>query len=103
MNGEKMVAHAICGSINNYQLLLMFGYSDEYGYSQEKADELFAQAEKTFLEKKGLIGDNNMSQVFSIFFIIRILWACRIFGLRRINAEMWMWYNSEQLLCMELF
>ena len=70
MNGKKMVAHAICGSINNYQLLLMFGYSDEYGYSQEKADELFAQAEKTFLEKKGLIGDNDMSQVFSIFSLL---------------------------------
>lgn len=47
----------------------MFGYSDEYNCPQERADELFAQAEKEFLEKKDLLGSNNdgMSTIFHKF------------------------------------
>ena len=50
--------------------MLMFGYSDECGFPQERVDELFVQYKKEFNEKKSLLNKNDMGNMLEEFNLI---------------------------------
>ena len=47
--------------------MLMFGYSDECGFPQERVDELFIQYKKEFDEKKFLLNNNDLRLISDFF------------------------------------